>query len=61
MVEMKVWNIYRARLIGQMMQDYGLNVIPGLQWAEPETFKFCFEGIRAWRHCSGINAGYYSR
>lgn len=42
---MQIWNMYRARLIGQMMQDYGLTVIPGLQWAEPETFKFCFDGI----------------
>ena len=42
---MQIWNMYRARLIGQMMQDYGLTVIPGLQWAEAETFKFCFDGI----------------
>ncbi len=42
---MKVWNVYRSRLIGQMMQDAGLQVIPTLQWAEPETFKFCFDGI----------------
>lgn len=42
---MKVWNVYRSRLIGQMMQDAGLQVIPTLQWAEPDTFKFCFDGI----------------
>lgn len=42
---MKVWNVYRSRLIGQMMQDVGINVIPTLQWAEPETFSFCFDGI----------------
>ena len=42
---MQIWNMYRARLIGQMMQDYGLTVIPGLQWAEAETFKFCFDRI----------------
>lgn len=42
---MKVWNVYRSRLIGQMMQDAGLRVIPTLQWAEPETFTFCFDGI----------------
>ena len=37
---MKVWNVYRSRLIGQMMQDAGIRVIPTLQWAEPETFAF---------------------
>ena len=42
---MKIWNVYRSRLIGQMMQDAGLEVIPTLQWAEEETFKFCFDGI----------------
>ena len=42
---MKVWNIYRSRLIGQMMQDVGIEVIPTLSWAEPETFQFCFDGI----------------
>lgn len=42
---MKIWNVYRSRLIGQMMQDAGINVIPTLQWAEPETFAFCFDGI----------------
>lgn len=42
---MKIWNVYRSRLIGQMMQDAGLEVIPTLQWAEEETLKFCFDGL----------------
>ena len=42
---MKVWNVYRSRLIGQMMQDEGYEVIPTLQWAEKETFDFCFDGL----------------
>lgn len=42
---LKIWNVYRSRLIGQMMQDAGIKVIPTLQWAEPETFDFCFDGI----------------
>ncbi|MBQ7264460.1 MAG: DUF4417 domain-containing protein [Synergistaceae bacterium] len=42
---LKIWNVYRSRLIGQMMQDAGIKVIPTLQWAEPETFEFCFDGI----------------
>ena len=42
---MKIWNIYRSRLIGQYYQSQGIKVIPTLSWAEEETFKFCFEGI----------------
>ena len=42
---MKIWNIYRSRLIGQYYQSHGIKVIPTLSWAEPETFEFCFEGI----------------
>ena len=42
---MKVWNVYRSRLIGQYYQDHGIEVIPTISWAEPETFSFCFDGI----------------
>ena len=42
---MKIWNTYRSRLIGQIMQRQGIKVIPTLSWAEPETFNFCFDGI----------------
>lgn len=42
---MKIWNVYRSRLIGQMMQDAGIKVIPTLQWAEPETYQFVFDGL----------------
>lgn len=42
---MKIWNVYRARLIGQIMQEYGIKVIPNVSWAEKETFDFCFDGI----------------
>lgn len=42
---MKIWNVYRSRLLGQMMQDAGLAVIPSITWAEEETFSFCFDGI----------------
>ena len=42
---LKVWNVYRQRLIGQIFQDSGLTVIPTLSWAEPETYNFCFDGI----------------
>ena len=44
-IAMKIWNIYRSRLIGQMMQDSGIRVIPTLSWAEPQTYQFCFDGL----------------
>lgn len=42
---MKIWNVYRSRLIGQLCQDAGMNVIPTLSWAEKETYQFCFDGL----------------
>ena len=41
----KIWNIYRSRLIGNYYQRNGIKVIPTVSWAEPDTFRFCFEGI----------------
>ena len=42
---MKLWNVYRSRFIGNVMAESGIKVIPTLQWAEPETFSFCFDGV----------------
>lgn len=44
-IAMKVWNIYRSRLIGQFYQSCGIKVIPTISWAEEATFSFCFDGI----------------
>lgn len=44
-MSMKIWNVFRSRLIGQMMQDAGLTVIPTISWAESATFDFAFDGI----------------
>lgn len=42
---MKIWNVYRSRLVGQYFQSMGIKVIPTISWAEKETFSFCFKGI----------------
>lgn len=42
---MKIWNVYRARMLGQMAQDRGIKVIPTLMYAEPDTYQFCFDGL----------------
>lgn len=44
---MKIWNTYRSRLIGQVMTDAGIQVIPTLQWAGSDTFGFVFDGIES--------------
>lgn len=44
-IAMKIWNIYRSRLIGQMAQRMGMNVIPTVSWSEEQTFDFCFDGL----------------
>lgn len=44
-VAMQVWNIYRSRLIGQIMQRYGYTVIPTVSWAYSDSFSFCFDGL----------------
>lgn len=42
---LQIWNVYRSRLIGQIMQDNCITVIPTLQWSIPESYEFCFDGI----------------
>lgn len=43
---MKIWNTYRSRLVGQILQRNGVHVIPTICWAEAETFEFAFDGVR---------------
>lgn len=42
---MKIWNVYRSRQLGHYYQTKDIQVIPTIQWAEKETFEFCFKGI----------------
>lgn len=48
----QLWNVYRSRLIGQIMQDNGVIVIPTIQWASERTFDFCFDGIEKGSICA---------
>lgn len=50
-IAMQIWNTYRSRLVGQIMQDYGITVIPTVSWGLPETFEFCFDGIEEGSIC----------
>ncbi len=42
---MKIWNMYRSRMIGQMLQDYGFDVIPNLRYFGEGTLDFCLDGL----------------
>ena len=42
---LKIYNVYRSRVLGHYWQMQGVKVIPTLQWADFRTFDFCFTGI----------------
>ena len=42
---MQAWNRYRSQALGAYWQRNGIKVIPTLSWAQPDSYKFCFEGI----------------
>lgn len=42
---MKMWNVYRNKLLGAWMQSNGLKVIPTVTWSEYESFPYCFSGL----------------
>ena len=41
----KIWNVWRSRLLGAYWQKQGLIVIPTLQWCEEAGFDYCFTGL----------------
>ena len=42
---LKIWNVYRSRLLGSYYQRNGIKVIPTISWGDKDTYQFCFEGI----------------
>ena len=42
---LKIYNVYRNRVLGHYWQQNGINVVPTLQWADYRSFGFCFSGI----------------
>lgn len=41
----KIYNVYRSRLLGQMMQNAGMHVVPLVYWADEQSFEYCFDGL----------------
>lgn len=50
-IAMQIWNTYRNRLVGQILQDNGVTVLPTIGWSYPESFDFCFDGIEEGSIC----------
>lgn len=44
-VALKVYNVYRSRLLGQFWQQNGIKVVPTVSWAEEDSFDYCFDGL----------------
>lgn len=42
---LKIYNVYRNRVLGHYWQKQGIKVVPTLQWADLRTFDFCLTGI----------------
>jgi hypothetical protein len=42
---MQLWQTYRARWCGAWMLHHGVQVIPTVSWAGPESYPFAFAGI----------------
>ena len=41
----RIWNVYRGRLLGQMFQRYGIDVVPIVYCGDPKTWDYCFDGL----------------
>lgn len=47
--EMDLWrqieSVGKSRWVGANWQKNGISVIPTLSWAQPSSYKFCFDGV----------------
>lgn len=42
---MLIWNRFRQMMVGQLMQDAGLTVIPNVTWAKRDSYDYVFDGM----------------
>lgn len=45
-IAVQIWNVYRNRWCGRYWQKQGIKVIPTVGWSTPESYDFCFLGIK---------------
>lgn len=41
----RMWNNYRGKFIGALLQSHGIAVIPNVTWSLPDSYDYCFNGI----------------
>jgi hypothetical protein len=41
----KIYNTWRSRLLGQVMQDYGITTIPIVYWSTESSYEWAFDGL----------------
>ena len=41
---LQIYNHYRKHWVGAYWQSLGINVVPTISWAGPESFQWCFDG-----------------
>ena len=42
----QIWNLFRNRLCGAYWQSLGIEVVPTVAWAGPDSWDFCFSGLQ---------------
>lgn len=41
----KLMSVFKSRLLGHIWQQMGVTVVPTLQWAEPASYAYSFDGL----------------
>lgn len=44
--DQKIWNVGRSRRIGSYFNRIGIPAIPNVHWLGPESYEYCFAGLR---------------
>jgi hypothetical protein len=44
-IETQLFNVKRKKIVSRQWQEYGLAIIPNLNWSDERSFSFCFAGI----------------
>ena len=42
---LKKYNVWRNKVLTALFQNAGINVIPNIQWADPQSYSYCFAGL----------------
>ncbi len=45
-MDQKIWNVGRSRRIGSYFNRIGIPAIPNVHWLGPESYEYCFAGLR---------------